>query len=189
MNFTQVVSEVISITKRPDKVSDIRREVNSAINFCCIGTDFARDILEATISIDPTLYTQNVLLSTLTRFRKFKYVRPPGASLYIKALDPDHVFNNGCETLNTYYVAGDQIVFKLGALSATLLIGYFRYPPTLSDSSSSFWLLDVSPYMIINKAASSVFGNIGDDASAKKHDTEFARQYLSACSDYKYGAA
>jgi hypothetical protein len=188
MNFTEVVAEVISIVKRPDKLLDIRREVNKAISFCCLGADFARDLEEASIAIDSTLFAQNIDLTTLTRFRKFEYIKPPGRAKFLRHLTPDKIFAKGREDVDVYYIAGDQANFKLCKLSSTLLVGYFKFPPTLSDASPTFWLLDIAPYMIIDKAASAIFRNIGDDASSKRHEDEFALQYVVATRDFKYGA-
>lgn len=189
MNFTQIVAEVMQITKRPDLLNDTRREVNSAINFCCLEANFARDFVEDSYTIDNTLYQQSILLSEFERWRKFRYVRPVNRKCYIEQLAPEKVFSpSGREQCDVYYVQGDSVVFKLKELSSALLIGHFRYPPILTDASPDFWLLDISPYMIIDKAAAKIFKNVGNNTEATLHEAEFRVSFTSAMRDYKYGA-
>lgn len=188
MNFTDVVNEVISITKRPDKISDIRRSVNAAINFCCIDTDFARDRQNQTVTLDGTLYAQSIALNLFTRFRKVDAMRPLGRKLYLSLTEPSDIFGNCIEKLNTYYIAGDNIILKLEVLETSLLVSYYSYPPVLTDAAPTFWMLDMNPYMIIDKAAAKIFKNIGDDTSARAHEEEFKRAYLAFVSDNAYGS-
>lgn len=187
MNFTEVVNEVLAIVKRPDKITDARREVNAAISFCCIDSDFVRDFSENSFAIDSSLYSQSLALSSFTRFRKFAYIKPPATKYYIKPIAPDKVFHGECEEVNRYYIAGDNVVFKLSALTSALLIGWYSYPPTLTDASPTHWLLDAAPWMIIDRAAAKVFANIGDDKSSSKHDSNFAVSYQSARRDLQAG--
>lgn len=188
MNFTQVVAEVVRITARPDKVSDIQREVNAAINFCSIESNFARDLMEDSYAIDPVALAQSLPLSTFTRWRKFAYIKPPAVKFYLNQRDPMKVFQNNKEDRNVYYVVGDEIKFSLCNPSATLLIGHFTYPPILTNASPNYWLLDISPYMIIHKAAASIFAEIGNSTEAQANNAIFATMLLSAQRDYKYGA-
>lgn len=188
MNFTQAVAEVSRLTKRPDLILDIRRAVNAAINFCCVEGNFARDLEEAAFAIDSTLYAQSLPLSGFTRWRKFAYIRPSNRKCFIEHLEASKIFAGGKESCDVYYVAGASVQFKLSTLSSELLIGYFQYPPELSDASSTFWLLEVSPFMIIDKAAAEIFSQIGNTTEATKHDQAFAIAFTSAVRDYKYGS-
>lgn len=187
MNFTEVVVEVSRLTKRPDLLLDIRREVNAAVNFCCIEGNFARDFDENSFAVSSTLYAQSLPLSSFLRWRKFAYVRPSNRKKYIDPLGADKIFANNTEQSDAYYIAGDNVQFKLCALSSALLIGWFKFPPTLTDALPTFWLLDISPYMIINKAAASIFSQVGNTTETSKHEALFAVAFTSAVRDYKYG--
>lgn len=187
MNFLEVTTEILSSLKRPDKLSDIKREINSAINFCCLETSFARDLVEATVSIPNTDCVGSIALSTLTRFRKFKYIRPVGTNCYLDPVPPDRIFQGGREQVNTYYVSGDNVIYRLSKLNTSLLVGYYTYPIVLSADTDTHWLLGISPYMIINRALQFLFAGIGDDTSAKHHASLFSQQYISARADYTDG--
>lgn len=187
MNFTEVVNEVVDITKRPDKIKDIRREVNAAINFFSVETNFARDRSEQSVAIDATIYAQSIPLSVLTRFRKVDVIKPSGrCSLSNK--EPSNIFTrNPSDATNVWYLAGNQINISTDSLNATLLLAYYSFPPILTDIAPDYWMLEVSPFMVIDRAASKIFANIGDDSSMKVHKGFADEAYISAKRDYKYG--
>ena len=144
--------------------------------------------MEVSLVLDSSLYSQSVALSEFTRFRKFKYLKPPGVKWYMSHTAPDKVFEDCCEATNSFYITGSDVVLKTAGLHGTMLAGWYAYPPVLTDVAPSFWLLDASPYMIIDRAASKVFANIGDDASANKHMGLFLPAWQSARRDLKSGS-
>lgn len=189
MNFTEVVAEVLSMTKRPDKLAETRRAVNTCLTKACIGAEFSRDLVEETIAISSSEYVQSVDITTLTRFRIWEYIRPYGAKKPLCPLDgPLAVFDEeGCEKTDCYYLAGSNTVIRLSNLYSSLVVGYYQYPPVLTDASPDFWLLNIQPYMIINGAAAIIFRDIGDDGSARMKEAEYKLEYDSARIDLKYG--
>jgi len=191
MNFSEAVTEVLSIVKRPDKALVAARELNAAILFCCTNAEFARDLVEMSIPIDAASYAQNLDLTDtdlFTRFRKFKAMKAPGINGYLGQLEPDKIFTKGIELLNKFYVAGNQVNFKLCALSDTINVSYYQYPPILFGVDT-FWLLDLQPYMLIDRAAAKILRTIGDDKSADRHDADFRLVYMAAINDLRTGAA
>lgn len=184
MNFTEAVNEVLAIVKRPDKILDIRREVNAAVNFFCADTDFKRDVEEVLLAIDPLQYSQNLPYTSFTRFRKVQFMKRGGTREYLTLLEAKTMPAANC-SLDKFYLAGSGIRINMAKLAANLDIGYFQYPPTLTDAAGTFWLLDVSPYMVIDRAASKIFVNIGDTASATPHANSSSAAYLAFRSDQK----
>ena len=187
MNFAEVVAEVLGMVKRPDKITMIKSKVNQALNTVCLGNNFARDVQERSIAIDPNAYAQNLPLGEFVRFRKFAYIKPDNRKCYIHPLDADKIFAKGLELLDKYYVAGDQVNFKLARTAPNLLVGWFAHPPILTEQAGAFWLLDVCPYLIIDKAAALAFKAIGDDASAQQKEADFRTQAAVVLSDLTYG--
>jgi hypothetical protein len=187
MNFTEIVNEVSSITKRPDKVVDIRREVNKAINFFCVEGTFARDRDELLVTLDANLCAQSIPLNQFTRFRKVEAIIVPYRKKPLDPTDPTKLFTkDGCDLRDAFYLAGDSINISLSQTSATCKVGYFKYPQIFTGTDT-FWLMEVSPFMIIDRAASTIFFNIGDDASGKYHKGLADEAFVSAKRDYKYG--
>ena len=184
MNFTEVVAEVSSIVKRPDKILDIRREVNAAVNFFSSDTDFKRDVTEVLLAIDPLAYSQNLTYASLPGFRKVQFMKQAGTRKYITELEASKITTNAC-ALDKYYIAGAGIRINMSSLAASLDLGYFTFPPTLTDAAGTSWMLDASPYMVIDRAAGVIFRNIGDDASSKSHMGASNAAYLAFRADHK----
>lgn len=190
MNFNEVLAYVLDITKRPEKISEASLKINEAIGFFTSSAEFTRDLIEISIPVTTTNGIINLDLTNptyFTRFRKFAYIKSPGAKKYLDPVTPDKVFLEGRERLDCYYLAGTNVICKVCSPQTSLLVGYFSYAPQVSPSNSAYWMLDVAPYMIINKAAASIFRDIGDDQSAKQKDSESNLQFLTIKGDMQYG--
>ena len=189
MNFLEAQDEVIAYTKRPDKLTDIKSQLNRAIAFFTLKANFSRDLVESSIPVDSTLYGDTVDLSTLAvpfvRFRKFKYVKPTGVRYYLNTIDPTQILTpQGIVQPNRYYVAGQSITYTLSALTAVLECGYYQYAPLLVNNADEHWMLDLMPWAVIEKAASRIFFNIGDETSAKSFEESSMDFFLVGRRDF-----
>jgi hypothetical protein len=154
----------------------------------------SRDRDEQLITLDGTVYAQSIALTEFPRFRKVEAIILP---YRIKPLDhasPDKLFTKGafsngvCNLKDAYYVAGDNLHISQSQLASSARISYFKYPPILTDDSPTFWLLEVSPWMVINKAASDIFFDIGDETSGRTKKALADEAFTSAKRDYKYSS-
>ena len=169
MNFSQVVQAVIDITKRPDKNTETERAVNAALSFFCIKGEFVQDLLEYAITIPSTSYTGQVSLSALTRFRRMKFVNIEGQRNFLKQISPEQLFTpGGVVQSNTYYITGTELSYSLALLASKLNLGYYSYPPTLTNVDEH-WFLDAAHPCVIDRAAGIIFKHIGDDSSMNSH--------------------
>lgn len=171
MNFTELVSAVSDIVKRPDKTTQIENAINTALARTLFKNEFTHDLVETSIPLDSTLYTQTInlpsLIAPLVRFRKWKYVKLTGVKGFLQPIDPQNVFvPGGVQQVNCYYMIGSDLTVIAGGLSSALEVGYYQHPPILTGTNS-FWLTDLCPYGIINRAAGEVFAAIGDARSAQ----------------------
>jgi hypothetical protein len=182
MNFTEIVAEVVAATKRPDKILTARREVNMAVNFFSVNQNFSRDLFEQLLSITSTEYTQTLAFTSLARFRKVKYIKRGGTREYLKLLTASDL-GTKCDNQDRYYLAGAGINISMLKLAATVDIGFYQYPPVLTDAAPTFWLLEQGWPMVFNRAVAKVFADIGDDASAKVHEGYARVDYASFCDD------
>lgn len=178
MLFTAAVAEVLSIVKRQDKILDIRREVNAAVSFYCQDSDFKRDIEEIALAIDAQQYSANIPYTDLPRFRKFSYIKRGMTNCRLTEINTSKLVSNSMAG-DKYYLAGSGIRFNLAKLSTTLDIAFYQYPPILTDAVGQFWMLDLQPYMVIDRAAAKVFNDIGDNDSYMKRRDSANEQYLS----------
>lgn len=188
MNTTEAIAEVRSSTKRPDKDTEALSAINQAISTCTMRDNWARDLVEDSITIDGTEYAQVIDISTLTtRFRKWKYLRPTSQRQFLVRADPTQIYSpSGSIQRNRYVQAGDNLTIVLANLDDSLEVGYYQYAPVLTESegNNEHWMLDLMPYVIINFAKAAIFESIGDDASAKKFNDRYEEQFLIGRRDH-----
>ena len=184
MLFSEAVAQVQEMVKRPDKALSIKREINSAISLYCLDNRFSQDFAEQSISINPSEYSQNFALSTMTRWREFRYIKRGGTKKFLEKFS-DAELLKGCFDRDKYYIAGNAVVISMIETASTLDVGYWRYPPTLTgaQNSDSFWLLDIAPYMIIDKAAANIFKQIGQEKDWQLHSRQALESYMAVRKD------
>lgn len=187
MNFTEVVADLHALIKRPDRIPDIRREVNAAINFFTTDINATRDVVEVQHAIVSTEYTQAIALSSFTRFRKFQFIKRAGTFEFLKPLDSRKMLSSNCDRADKYYIVGSSVNISMTTLATHLDVGYYQYAPVLTDLSPDFWLLDAAWPVIFDRAAAKVFGSIGDDSTAKKHEGYAVAGWLSKRADLERG--
>jgi len=187
MNFTAIVTEILGMTKRPDKIQDIRREVNAAILWYSSEHDYRRDLLETTIVISPAAYEKIVDLATLTRFRKVSYIKYAGTKRYVEELKGLKLTKD-CEILDKWYLSGNSINIKLRAEAAALDFGYYQYPEYKTDALPEYWMLDGNWSAILQRAAAAVFNSIGDANSSQIAARAALEQGTIFKSDYIRGS-
>lgn len=168
MNFTEIVTEILGMTKRPDKILSIRREVNAAVLYYSSENDYRRDLVETTLAITPAGYELIVdIANDLERFRKVSYMKYGGLKVYIDEVQSLRLTKD-CELLNKWYISGDSINIKLKNSTSSLDFGYYKYPPVLTDAAPNYWMLNGNWNAILQRAASVVFNDIGDAQSSQK---------------------
>ena len=188
MNFMEAVNDVLTLVKRPDKEAEARKAVNAAIAFFTLKGEFRMDQVEASIAIDSTLYGDTIALDSLTRFRRFTYVKRYGAKGYLSPMSPEKIFTPGGQMQpNVYYTVGTNLTYVLNVLSDSLEVGYLQYGPTLV-SADNHWMLDMMPTMITDFAAAKIFRSIGDDNSADRHDNHAREAFKVLVNDQALGA-
>lgn len=185
MNFSEMVTQVLALTNRPDKQTQIELAINNAISEFCLRTKFFKDLVEDSIAITSTVYSQSIdLTANTTRFRSFKYVKQPGVKRYIHPLPPDKIFTPGDQMQrDRYYIIGSDLTIITSSLSATLEVGYYQYPAILSGTDTH-WLTDINPFCVIDKAAARIFKDIGDRQEAATHEAYAKNSYDILVRDY-----
>jgi hypothetical protein len=189
MNVAEAVQNILILCSRPDKSAEALKALNYAISYCTLQGDFKRDMVEASIAVNPTLYGATVSLASLTRFRRFTYVKPTGVKYYLSPLSGEKIFTpkNNMQP-NVYYVAGTSLTYTLSALTPTLEVSYLTYPITLDTvTNTTHWMLDLMPYAIIDIATSRIFQDIGDEASSTRFKGSGMELYLITRRDLNQG--
>lgn len=183
MNFTSIVSSVMGTLKRPDKINDIRREVNAAILHFSSMDNFSEDIQEVQYSL-PIAGSEAIIntASEFTRFRKIAYIKISGTKIYVKPLDS--LVPEPCADLrNKYYQAGVNLNINLSQSATHLDIGYYQYPPVLSDASPNHWMLNGNWYAVEQKALATILNDIGDPSSSQNAERKAALAFVTFKND------
>lgn len=184
MNFAEAAEAVVNATKRPEKINSIYMKLNSAISFYSLDNKFQRDFEEVLLSTNAQLYKQPLLLSLLPRFRHFRYIKKAGTRNFITSLNDADLFRKN-ECPDKYYIAGDYFHIYSSSLISGIDVGYYKYPPLLSvaQNNQNYWLLDVAPFMIIDRASAEIFRDVGDEKSLQAHMGSARDYYLAARKD------
>lgn len=184
MTYNEVLAEIMSVIKRPDKIGTARLKINAAISFYSLDNEFSRDFKEQAVSIDANEYTQAIAISDLTRMRKIKYIKRGGTNFQLKIL-PDAEMFKDCPHVDRWYIAGTNINISSSKLCSTMDLGYWMYPPVLTGSGAldSYWLLDVAPWMVIERACSEIFRDIGENSSSESCKISAREHYMAARKD------
>ncbi len=192
MNLGELKAWVIRTTNRPEKSADIVDHINSAIEFACAHGDYAWDLQEGTVDINPQLYAQNIVISSsFTRFRKIKYLRPTGYNRYLSWRDSARIFDNakGLETVDCWYRSGDSIIFKLSNLQSQMLYGYYMYPARITAPASMNAYTEQLATVIHSLACSYLYDEIGNDAEAKRLEAKAMKFLLAHKRDKQDGVS
>lgn len=179
MNFNDIVAQVIAITKRPDKIAAARREVNGAVLFFSTDADFPRDLSEVSVPLAANELTQEISFTLLPRMRKVQYIKRGGTMDMLRPLGKTEVLSREISMANRYYTVGQGIRVCVASASSSLDIGYWQFPPYLTEASPDHWQLEGNWAAILDRAAAKVFADIGDDASAQKHERYAVTAYLA----------
>lgn len=184
MLFTEAVEEVIAAVKRPDLRVRVQREINAAIVFYCFDANFERDLKEQVITLDAQEYTQAFAVSDMERYRKFHYMKRTGTNAFLTKASVNEIAE-GCTLLDKYYEVGTAINVSLKHLAASLDVCYYQYPPLLTGANgvNEFWLLDMQPWMIIDRASAAIYKLIGNERDTQIHAASAGEAYRAFLKD------
>lgn len=192
MNLQQLIAKVYTITNRPDMVDETLAAIIEATQSIHTTDNFYKDIKEAMIVFDdPTLYIQQLDISTIPFYRNMSYIKkfnpiltfveqtnnilPAAFSFpdcqfdFLEQKDIGTILDRyGYELRDIWYQAGKNINMKSSTPMQYAKFGWYAYPNIgLNTDGSQFssWVADECPYTIIYKAAGQIFANIGEDKS------------------------
>lgn len=196
MTFAELLTEVYSITGRPDLV-DLSKSSVKAATLKAHQTDFySKDIYEQAYIFGAADYTQAFdVINEIPNYRALKYMRlvdesTDEAAQFITVITPEEVLDEwNRERTNVAYVAGRVIQIKASVEFSKILLGCYVLPVVVEASYSS-WVADIYPYAIIHEAARLVFATIAMDAEKNSQRELVAEQYaelkINAVTDVGY---
>ena len=176
MNYSSLLAEVYTLTKRPDLVAETTLGVKSATLQLHRMDFFSKDLHETGIAFDTSEYIQTLTYRVLLpRFRQMKYLRKydntgGAAGEKLKEVSIEKILDGyKQERTDIFYLAGDVIQIKSSTKEKYYLFGCYLNPSIDPDNFIS-WVADEYPYAIIYRAASIVMKAIGQDTESAAYD-------------------
>lgn len=170
--LANLVSDVMTITNRPDLVEETKLAVRAATLKAHQSDYFYKDIFEEGIIFVTKEILQTFEVKTLIpRFRAFKYLRKcdldnngnPVPMAFLELLTPTETLDDyGCMKENICYMAGLELKIRSCAAWDKFLFGCYMHPSVIEADYAS-WIADDFPLAIIYRAAGDVFKAIGND--------------------------
>lgn len=182
MTLAELISEVYTITGRPDRVAETASAIKSATLKAHQSDYFYKDVFETGVAFDSSAYVQQLDYRTLLPlWRAVKYLRKydntnavPGN--FLNLIVPEQVLDRYMvEKTNIYYVAGAYLNIRSETEEQYFLLGCYLNPDITTATYSSWIALD-HPYAIIYDAAATVFKAIGKDEEAAAYRGLVAEQ-------------
>lgn len=189
MKLSELISAVYTETNRPDLVGETLSAIQEATNTIHSYQGFYKDITEVLVVFDqPSWYVQQIDTYALPRYRSMSYIRKAAAGMYqsaqlgqawptgtntypptsfdfIERVDlGDMLDAYGYEKTDVWYQAGKQVNIKSSTALAQVLCGFYQNPMVGStDDTYASWVAEEQPWVIIYRAAATVYAKTGDD--------------------------
>lgn len=179
--FAELLSDVNTVTNRPDLVNETKLAVKAATLKAHHSDFYPKDLFEIAVEWPTPAFIQSLEYRTLIpRWRAFKYLRKyqNGApSTFISLLTPEQTLDRyNVNREDICYLAGEIIEIRSSTADQHHIIGCY-VNPILDENSYSSWIATDHPYAIVYEAARSVFKAIGWDEQAQSLRQEVAEQY------------
>lgn len=179
--FAELVSDVYTLTNRPDLVAETKLAVKAATLKAHQSDFYPKDLFETGITWSDPAYIQSIdYRALIPRWRAFKYLRKYSNGMpgdFIKMLTPEQVLDSyGYQKADICYIAGEMLEIRSSTKDENLIIACYVNPNTDENNFSSWIALD-HPYAISYEAARSIFKQIGFDEQAASIRQEVMEQY------------
>lgn len=176
--YSQLISSVNTLTKRPDLVDDTALAIKQATIQAHSSDFYPKDLFETGISFTTSDYRQSLNYKLLLPlWRSLKYLRKYdavnlAAGAELKAIPTEKVVDSyGAERNDVIYLAGQVYQIKSSTQEQYYLLGAYLHPDTNPDTYTS-WIAEECPLLIAYKAASIVAGMIGNTEMKTNHERE-----------------
>ena len=170
MNLSQLLTEVYSITSRPDLIGESTVAVKAAtLKFHAIDY-FYKDLVDTTITFPSAAMQQSFDYKIVfPRWRNIKYLRKIDpisreGTRFLDIIPPDFVVDGyAVNRENVCYMAGSILNIRSSSEESEYIIGYYKQPAVVNDSVWDSWIAEELPYAIVFEAARTIFKLIGKD--------------------------
>lgn len=182
VSFASLVSDVYSLTNRPDLVNETALAVRAATIRTHQSDDYIKDFQEFSIQFSSSEFIQSLdYKNVIPLWRKPRYIRKydavgSTAGKFFSYVEPEEVIDGyGADRLDIFYVAGMNVQIKSSTSFQYALVGAYVNPVITSVGYSS-WIADDHTFAIVYDAATTIFKTIGYDEQASIYTRLVAEQ-------------
>lgn len=162
--FTELETEVMAITGRPDLVS----ETEHAIRTITLRAHFSEEYYPDVLQVDTnTVYNEGISVHQIdvsttpfVRFRKAIAVINKLTNQPLEEIDATTLFDSTNYLLdNVFYMAGTSINIRAAAIDSVVVT--YMTKPNVAKATYSSWIANEYKELLVNGAAALVFDLIG----------------------------
>lgn len=184
MTLAEMISEVYSLTGRPDRVSETLSAIKSATLKAHQSDYFYKDLFESGLTFSSAAFVQDLdYRSLLPLWRAAKYFRKydidsgtPGR--FLDLIVPENVMDQfKVQKQDVFYVAGAYLHINSSTQEQNYLFGCYLNPD-ITEAGFNSWIALDHPYAIIFDAAATVFKAIGKDEEAAAYRNLVGEQIM-----------
>lgn len=184
--FDDLVTDVYTITKRPDLISDTEAAVKAATLKVHQLDYFSQDlVLASELDLGSSDYQHSYnYVSGLTNFRRLKYISRLDTTgdlledgTFLDIIEIDEMLDTyGIMRKDIAYTAGNAIVIRAEVDFRYALIAYYKLPIVIKATYAS-WIADSFPNSIVYEAARRIFLTIGYQEQSASMRALVAEEY------------
>lgn len=190
MNFAELITEVETLTKRPDLIAKTKQAIRAATLRVHSSGFYPFDIIETGIEwTEPRILQNFNPYDTWERYRRIKYLRrwdPPLSSgdqgmagVFYTPVEIGNIVNQyGFDRDNIFYIAGNLIQIRSNPAVQYMLAGVY-VNPDVTEANYSSWVADNIPFAIIYDAARRIQADIGNREAAGDMQSLYSEELSS----------
>ena len=189
MTLSELITEVYTLTKRPDLVDSTASGIRAATLKMHQVDFWYKDLVETGIAFGTSEYFQQLIYRSLFPFwRAAKYLRKydavgQTAGKFLELVAPKQVVDgSGLSREDIFYIAGAELDIRSSTSEQYFLLGYYANPD-ITDTGYNSWIALDHPYAIIYEAASRVFKGMGKDDEAAQFKSDVNEQIAMLTTD------
>lgn len=174
-NLTNLVDDVITMSKRPDARARAVIICNNIIAEITSKANYGEDLVEVTVANPGPDMSAAIAFSDISPIpiRAFEYVKTDTSSKPLKAITPRNALDAvDCAYAGVFYRSGTNLIVKAETNWTELRIGFWRGMGRLTETSGqdTHWLLDTEYDLVYMGTLARLFRATGDDDSANQHE-------------------
>ena len=184
-SFTDLVTDVYSLTNRPDLVNETALAIRAATLKAHHSDFYPKDLFETGIQFGISDYQQSLdYVSLIPLWRSIKYIRkvdittsPYTPGKFLDLISPEQSLDSYAQNKeDVYYLAGREIKIRSIDQQANYVVGCYVHPDVTVTGYNS-WVANEHEFAIVYEATAIIFKTIGYDEQVSTYRQMVTEEY------------